>query len=75
MLGKPAARLIKMPFTVTATNSTGAIATTHPDAIAALEKAKELETEGFVAIVVTDNLDRKIDRLTLITLARLQTES
>ena len=64
-----------MPFTVTGTNSTGAIATNHPDAIAALAKAKELEADGFVAIVVTDNLDRKIDRLTLAALARMQTES
>jgi len=72
---KPEVRLIYMPFTVTGTNSTGAMATNHPDATAALEKAQELEANGFVAVVVTDNLERKIDRLTLITLARMQTET
>jgi hypothetical protein len=64
-----------MPFTVSGTNSTGAIATDHPDAASALGKAQDMEAGGFMLVVVTDNLGRKIDRLTLITLARMQTET
>jgi len=64
-----------MSFTVTGTNSTGAIATDHPDAASALEKAKDMEANGFMAVVVTDNLGRKIDRLTLSTLARTQSDT
>ena len=64
-----------MPFTVTGTNSTGAFATEHPNAVEALERATDLEANGYMLVLVIDNLGRKIDRLTLMTLARTQAET
>ena len=59
-----------MPFTITATNSAGAVSFQKDKASSALDKSLELERSGFQKIVVKDDLGRTLsrDELALLSL-------
>jgi hypothetical protein len=58
-----------MPFTITATNSAGAVSFARTNASDALKKRMELELSGFQKVTVKDNLGRSLTRDELILLA------
>ena len=58
-----------MPFTVTATNSLGAVGSNQENAADALAKYQELQKAGFQQIVVKDSLKGTLTFDQLIVLA------